>query len=72
MNETKSHEEIKRLKDLFLFIRKELKPKGKIFTPFNVISFPIILLGALLILLQRTGIGHQPFSRISLGDLDRV
>ncbi len=52
MNETNSHEEIKRLKDLFLFIRKELKPKGKIFTPFNVISFPIILLGALLILLR--------------------
>ncbi len=52
MNETTSHGEIKRLKDLFLFIRKELKPKGKIFTPFNVISFPIILLGALLILLR--------------------
>jgi Ni/Fe-hydrogenase subunit HybB-like protein len=31
------------------FICGELKPKGKIFTPFNMISAPIILLGAVLI-----------------------
>ncbi|OIP93325.1 MAG: hypothetical protein AUK24_00160 [Syntrophaceae bacterium CG2_30_49_12] len=32
-----------------IFIRSELKPKGRIFTIFNVISAPIILLGAILI-----------------------
>jgi Ni/Fe-hydrogenase subunit HybB-like protein len=31
------------------FICGELKPKGKIFTPFNMISAPVILLGAVLI-----------------------
>ena len=42
--------ETKTLKDLLSFIRSELKPKGKIFTPFTVISAPIILLGAFLVL----------------------
>ena len=43
-------EEIKGLKDFLIFIRGELKPKGKILTPFNVISAPVILLGMALIL----------------------
>jgi len=34
------------------FIMHELKPKGKIFTPFNVISVPIILLGIILIIIR--------------------
>jgi Ni/Fe-hydrogenase subunit HybB-like protein len=34
------------------FIMNELKPKGKIFTPFNVISVPIILLGIILIIIR--------------------
>ena len=42
--------EIKSVKDFWVFIRSELKPKGKIFTIFNVISLPIILLGGFLIL----------------------
>ena len=42
-------EEKRTFKDILAFIRSELKPKGKIFTPFNVISAPIILLGAFLI-----------------------
>jgi len=50
MNETATTPEIKNVKDLWTFIRGELKPKGKIFTTFNVISFPIIVLGAALIL----------------------
>jgi len=37
---------------LFNFIWNELKPKGKIFTPFNVISLPIIILGIYLIYLR--------------------
>ncbi len=42
-------EETREFKDIVAFIRSELKPKGKIFTPFNIISAPIILLGAFLI-----------------------
>ncbi len=49
MKEIATAGEIKSLNDFFVFIRSELKPKGKIFTPFNVISLPIILLGAILI-----------------------
>ncbi len=33
-------------------MREEFKPKGKIFTPFNIISLPIILLGAVLIVIR--------------------
>src|SRR4030042_737419 len=52
MNETATTPQIKNVKDLWIFIRGELKPKGKIFTTFNVISFPIIVLGAALILFR--------------------
>jgi len=34
------------------FIREEMKPKGKFFTPFNIISLPIMLLGVGLILIR--------------------
>jgi Ni/Fe-hydrogenase subunit HybB-like protein len=34
------------------FIWSELKPKGKILTPFNIISFPIVLLGFGLIVIR--------------------
>ena len=34
------------------FIWSELKPKGKILTPFNIISFPIVLLGIGLIVIR--------------------
>jgi Ni/Fe-hydrogenase subunit HybB-like protein len=36
-------------RDIASFIGSELKPRGKMITPFNVISAPIILLGAFLI-----------------------
>ncbi|MCE1199342.1 MAG: polysulfide reductase NrfD [Marinilabiliales bacterium] len=36
----------------FSFFLSELKPKGKIFTLFNVISVPVILLGIALIILR--------------------
>ncbi len=52
MNENVINPEIRNLKDFFYFIRKELRPKGKIFTPFNIISFPIILLGAALVIIR--------------------
>jgi len=52
MNEVATVPEIKNLKDFWVFIRSELKPKGKIFTTFNVISFPIIVLGAFLIVFR--------------------
>lgn len=43
-------EEKRTFRDMMTFIRGELKPKGPFLTPFNIISAPIILLGALLII----------------------
>ncbi|MDT8393177.1 MAG: NrfD/PsrC family molybdoenzyme membrane anchor subunit [Bacteroidales bacterium] len=40
------------------FLLSELKPKGKIFTPFNLISFPVVILGIVLIVIRFTeGLG---------------
>ena len=40
------------------FLLGELKPKGKIFTPFNIISVPVILVGLVLIVIRfAKGIG---------------
>lgn len=38
--------------DILRFVISELKPRGKMLTPFNVISAPIILLGGILIILR--------------------
>jgi len=46
-------------KSTWKFLVSELKPKGKFLTPFNVISFPIMLLGfALIVLRFWKGIGE--------------
>jgi Ni/Fe-hydrogenase subunit HybB-like protein len=52
MKEMAATPEIKNLRDFWVFIRSELKPRGKIFTVFNVISLPIILLGAALVVFR--------------------
>jgi Ni/Fe-hydrogenase subunit HybB-like protein len=52
MNELAKAGKIKSFKDFLVFIRRELKPKGKIFTVFNIISLPIILLGGALIVFR--------------------
>ncbi len=52
MKELAKAGQIKNVKDFLVFIRGELKPKGKIFTIFNVISLPIILLGGILIVFR--------------------
>lgn len=40
------------------FIWNELKPKGKIFTPFNIISLPVIITGLIIMYIRFTqGIG---------------
>ncbi len=39
-------------KSIWKFILSEFKPKGKILTPFNIISVPIILLGIVLIVIR--------------------
>jgi len=39
-------------KNILKFILGEFKPKGKIFTPFNIISLPIMLLGLVLIVIR--------------------
>jgi Ni/Fe-hydrogenase subunit HybB-like protein len=49
MNTVAATEETRTFKDIVAFICSELKPKGKLLTPFNVISAFIILLGAFLI-----------------------
>lgn len=43
-------QESRTAKDLLGFLKEELKPKGKIFTPFNLVSAPILLIGYALIL----------------------
>ncbi|MCK9639227.1 MAG: polysulfide reductase NrfD [Prolixibacteraceae bacterium] len=37
---------------IFKFILSELRPKGRILTPFNIIAIPIILLGIVLIVIR--------------------
>ncbi len=45
-------------KDTIRFIFSEFKPKGKIFTPFNIISLPIMLVGLVIIYIRfAKGIG---------------
>lgn len=40
------------------FLKEQFKPRGKIFTPFNIISVPIIILGIILIVIRfAKGIG---------------
>ena len=39
-------------KSIWKFLLSEIKPKGKYFTPFNIISVPIILVGFALIIIR--------------------
>ncbi len=39
-------------KSIWNFLASELKPKGEIFTPFNIISIPVIILGIILIVIR--------------------
>lgn len=39
-------------KPVWKFLAEELKPKGKLFTPFNLISIPVIILGIILIIIR--------------------
>jgi len=39
-------------KSIWKFLVSELKPRGKYFTPFNIITVPIILLGLVLIVIR--------------------
>jgi Ni/Fe-hydrogenase subunit HybB-like protein len=51
-------EAISRNRQLLDFLRNELKPKGKLLTPFNVISVPVILLGLGILVVRFTkGLG---------------
>jgi Ni/Fe-hydrogenase subunit HybB-like protein len=49
MNTVIATEEKRELKDILAFIHSELKPQGKLLTPFNIISGAIIILGAILV-----------------------
>ncbi|MEW6007782.1 MAG: hypothetical protein AB1595_06515, partial [bacterium] len=49
---------MKEIKGFILFFISELKPKGRLLTPFNIITTPIILLGIALIIYRFTnGLG---------------
>ena len=48
-NKTEVKSELKRLKN---FLKEEIKPKGKLLTPFNVISVPIIIAGLIIIVIR--------------------
>jgi len=39
-------------KSIWKFLRAEFKPKGKFFTPFNIISLPVILVGFVIIIIR--------------------
>jgi Ni/Fe-hydrogenase subunit HybB-like protein len=39
-------------KSIWQFLSGELKPKGKFFTPFNIISIPIMICGVILIVIR--------------------
>lgn len=45
-------DEAKDKKSIWSFLVAELKPKGKLLTPFNIISIPIMLLGLALIVIR--------------------
>ena len=66
MNGKSDAKAIKSFNEFLKFFRSELKPKGKtIFTPFNIISAPIIILGFVLIVLRLvTGLG-RPVTNLS-------
>lgn len=58
MSAVSTAEKEKGVKEIIAFIRSELKPKGKVFTPFNVITAPILLVGAIIIVMRFTmGLG---------------
>ncbi|GAG01050.1 unnamed protein product, partial [marine sediment metagenome] len=43
---------------LFRFLLGELKPRGKLLTPFNVISIPIFIVGLIILVFRFTkGLG---------------
>ncbi len=54
MNNTGSYTiaEKQEKKSTWKFLIQELKPKGKLFTPFNMISIPIMILGLILIIIR--------------------
>ncbi len=54
MNNTGSYTIVEKQekKSTWKFLIQELKPKGKLFTPFNMISIPIMILGLILIIIR--------------------
>ena len=55
MNDTSTavpSDSINKKLNVWKFVLSEFKPKGKIFTPFNLISVPVILLGLAIIIVR--------------------
>lgn len=56
---------IKNLSDFWTFLKKELKPRGNIATPFNLISLPIMILGYIFIVYRlAAGLG-KPITNLN-------
>ncbi len=43
---------LERQRSLWEFLREELRPKGPLLTPFNIISIPVILVGLVLVVIR--------------------
>ena len=63
-NEKIGNVEIKNFRDFWSYFKSELKPRGPIFTPFNVISVPIILIGIPL-MIYRFAVGLGATTNLS-------
>ncbi len=50
--------EVKNFREFVRFVLSELKPKGKVLTPFNMISAPIIIMGVVFILIHLAGLAE--------------
>lgn len=48
-NEAVEEFDLKKKQSIFKFVLQEMKPRGKLFTPFNVITIPIIITGIVIL-----------------------
>ena len=64
VNEKIGNVEIKNFRDFWSYFRSELKPRGPIFTPFNIISVPVILIGIPL-MIYRFAVGLGATTNLS-------
>lgn len=57
-------DKVNAFREFLSFLKSELKPRGPIFTPFNVISAPVIFIGIVLII-YRFAVGLGPTTNLT-------